>query len=224
MDKIIETKEETKKNKCENKELKCITIRKRKCWIVESCLTAEECDKLIQTTVKQGYKPIRYDSGRTRINSRCTIVDKSFSAALFQRIRKWIPSTVCDENKEIWHAQRLNWYVRFCRYGADQYFKKHTDEQIQVEGEKSFFTVMFYLNTQQQDQGGATRFFKNSAYTEAEGEDEVDFTISPKQGQIIIFWQKGMLHDGEKLHFGEKYIMRTEVLYRRKVSKESLKV
>jgi len=62
----------------------------------------------------------------------------------------------------------------------------------------------------------ATRFYTRAQgkYVTGEAANEIG-SYQPKAGSCIIFNQC-IVHDGEELFSGDKYIMRTEVMFRRK--------
>ncbi len=62
---------------------------------------------------------------------------------------------------------------------------------------------MLYLN---ETNGGNTRFFKDKYLK------KIICELPPKEGQILLF-DPDIWHDGDKVLSGEKYIIRTEVMY-----------
>jgi len=74
--------------------------------------------------------------------------------------------------------------------------------------------------------GGRTRFFDKSGSRRSHslsprevvrtrmGEREVKYSISGRRGRCVVFFQgPDNLHDGEEVHHGTKYIMRSDVMY-----------
>merc|ERR1719305_1218583 len=87
---------------------------------------------------------------------------------------------------------------------------------------------MFYLNGD--FQGGATRFLSiddkdglRGGVYELGREEEVLASISPEPGLCIMFFQPGLLHEGEDLFDGEKYILRTDVMCQRDAASRPLR-
>lgn len=121
-----------------------------------------------------------------------------------------------------WHPVGLNECFRFCRYDAGGFFRRHCDAMYaRGEDERSLFTCMFYLNGDLD--GGATRFLNiagvgatlgERSYVAAE-EGEVMATLQPEVGSCLLFFQPGLLHEGADLRSGSKYILRTDVMFRR---------
>lgn len=83
----------------------------------------------------------------------------------------------------------------------------------------SLFTCMFYLDGGLE--GGATRFLKfDSALNQETSllpapEDQIVATVQPEPGLCLLFFQPGLLHEGEDLKHGVKHILRTDVMFRR---------
>ena len=71
---------------------------------------------------------------------------------------------------------------------------------------------MIYLNDD--FEGGATRFFKEDQPHYCPGDpDKVIYSFRPTVGDALVF-NSCITHDGAKLSQGEKYILRSEVMYR----------
>jgi hypothetical protein len=121
-----------------------------------------------------------------------------------------------------WHPAGLNECLRFCKYNPGGFFRKHTDACfVRSEEEQSLFTCMFYLNGD--FNGGATRFLRldgesntdfESQFKLADGND-VLASVAPETGLCMLFFQPGLLHEGEDLRSGLKYILRTDMMFRR---------
>jgi Rps23 Pro-64 3,4-dihydroxylase Tpa1-like proline 4-hydroxylase len=119
-----------------------------------------------------------------------------------------------------WTALGCNERVRFCRYVEGQFFGAHNDAFFsRSQDERSFLTFMIYLNGAEDPvveeakgfKGGATNFLKVIDRNVA---DRVTARIDPEVGSILVF-QHNMLHEGELLSGGRKYIMRSDVMYKK---------
>lgn len=122
----------------------------------------------------------------------------------------------------VWHPVGLNECLRFCKYNVGDFFRKHCDQPFQrSEDEQSLFTCMFYLNGD--FGGGSTRFLhfpeNETATIESQfklaHDAEVLASIEPEPGSCILFFQPGLWHEGADIHSGVKYILRSDVMYRR---------
>merc|ERR1712139_36854 len=150
------------------------------------------------------------------------IVDEDRSK---QRLLSEEPGDCPDElrlgpgTEGVWHASGLNECLRFCKYKPGDFFRKHCDACFKrSEDEQSLFTCMFYLNGG--FEGGATRFLHYgdgtaSSHYELAPAEAVLASVAPEPGLCMLFFQPGLLHEGEDLHTGLKYILRSDVMYRR---------
>jgi hypothetical protein len=125
----------------------------------------------------------------------------------------------------VWQPSGLNECLRFCKYNPGDFFRKHCDACfVRSEDEQSWFTTMFYLNGD--FEGGATRFLHidgpsstcHDTQLNAAKDDEVLASVAPEPGLCLLFFQPGLLHEGEDLHKGMKYILRTDMMFQRDVS------
>merc|ERR550537_1803057 len=112
--------------------------------------------------------------------------------------------------------------MRFCRYNPGGFFRAHCDGRFQrSDDEMSLFTCMFYLDGAME--GGSTRFLRintelnDQNYLKPAQESDVLASIRPEAGLCLLFFQPGLLHEGEELRAGVKHILRTEVMFRRQV-------
>ena len=106
----------------------------------------------------------------------------------------------------------MNSRFRFHKYKAGQTFYRHSDSACAHEvGEtgviaRSMCSVVIYLNNGYD--GGATTFHLP---------DGRDLTVGETTGYGLIFSHQGSFrdwpHTGETVHSGEKYILRTDLMY-----------
>ena len=125
---------------------------------------------------------------------------QSLAKEIYKRINDYIPDTLF----ETWKKDGINDFFRFCKYEKNGIFQIHQDASYKPSFTyQSFFTCMLYLN---QTNGGNTRFFSDDGKIIAE--------LPPQPGQILLF-DPNIHHDGDKVISGEKYIVRTEVMYQK---------
>jgi hypothetical protein len=180
-------------------------------FLVDALLTPLECQRLIDMTEMIGYRPIDYVL-RYRSNSRVQIENRVFARVLFDRVKRFMP------DRGDWEVCGLNPQFRFCKYDPGQDFKQHVDGVFDESATcKSFFTLNVYLN--QEFEGGATRF-----YLDESDSTRVSRSIKPQTGLALFFdhRKRSFLHDGEEVQNGQKYIMRTDVMYRKRESARRL--
>jgi len=107
------------------------------------------------------------------------------------------------EKEGKWLAHKVNPCFRFTKYQKGEFFKKHLDGQhVQNENDRSILTLMIYLNDE--FKGGDTIFYEN----------ENQFCIKPKRNSAVIF-NHDILHEGKIVKEGYKYILRTDVMFKR---------
>jgi hypothetical protein len=214
-----------------------------RCLLLRNVLTADECTFLMKE-MEGTLEPVRYREDY-RKNDRCIFDSHELSELLYNRIKPFAQGLAVEVERDfseqhvvgeepgecpeelrlglgmegIWHPSGLNNCLRFCKYSAGGFFRKHCDAMFQrSEDEQSLFTCMFYLNGDLD--GGATRFLHfdcpldGDALERAKDKD-VLASVPPEAGLCILFYQKGLLHEGEDLHSGVKYILRTDMMFRR---------
>lgn len=78
--------------------------------------------------------------------------------------------------------------------------------------ERSYFTLHLYLNDavgkdgEAQLEGGATTFFSGNM------RKRVD--VVPKVGRVLLFQHRLMIHSGDDVVRGQKFTLRTDIMYR----------
>eukprot|EP00054_Salpingoeca_dolichothecata_P009148 m.51742 g.51742 ORF g.51742 m.51742 type:complete len:171 (-) comp18191_c0_seq2:257-769(-) len=114
----------------------------------------------------------------------------------------------------------LNPTVRVCHYVAGGHFSPHCDGAVELDAKhRSIYTVNIYLADVSKEQRGTTNFLKDScALHEMDGkykakEDEITHRVQPRAGMALVFFQANMVHEGEELAFGDKYLFRTDIMY-----------
>jgi len=120
-----------------------------------------------------------------------------------------------------WSAVGLNEMVRVARYGLGGRFGAHCDTSFSRSvQERSWFTVNMYLNTVPVEAEGATVFLSSTQITERQGKASMHYphnviTVQPEEGAALVFFQPNLLHEGQPLRAGEKWLLRTDVMFRR---------
>ena len=163
----------------------------------------EECDRLIALIEREGTSPatinsvfgIRVDK-RIRDVDRLILDDQELADDLFSRMKDRLPTKFLD--RELYS---LNERFRFYKYSPGMMFKSHQDGYFERNSrERSYYTVLIYLN--EGFEGGETSF--------ATSPEKV---IVPKTGLCAVF-QHPIIHSGDEVVSGIKYVLRTDVMYR----------
>lgn len=139
-----------------------------------------------------------------------------------------------------WQPHCLNPVLRLCRYLPGQHFSPHYDGLlVHDEANRSMQTFMVYLSDNPQDDGGATNFLDDDLTMSAlvaseppvgpDGEQlrprlsahpsNIVCRVHPERGALLVF-NHYRLHEGEPLRAGVKYILRSDIMYRRVTASE----
>jgi len=172
-------------------------------WTIGDVLSAEECAAVIDRMSGVGYEeaPINTSRGPRivrdhRNNTRAVFDDPKYAALLFERVRHRLPERIFE-----WRLLGLNERFRGYRYEPGQYFARHYDGAFKRHSkERSFITFMVYLN---EGFGGGETAFRHGKPT-----------IVPRTGQVLCFQHK-LLHEGCPVTSGTKYVLRSDVMYRK---------
>lgn len=172
-------------------------------FVIEGFFSEEECEAWIQKSEAIGYDEATVNLGRRQVmkkhirnNERLVYDDKDLALSLWERVEPFAP-----QETNIGTAVGLNERFRFYKYHIGQVFKPHKDGSfIRNIHEWSAYTFLIYLNEDMV--GGATKF--------------QDQLIQPKTGMAVIF-KHSLVHEGCEVVEGMKYVLRSDIMYRRKV-------
>jgi hypothetical protein len=143
--------------------------------------------------------PIGGPTGETielavRNNTRVMWDDASEADALLARVRGSVPDVLSGLA-----LVGANPRLRLYRYEVGQRHGTHWDTVVELEsGARSLLTLVFYLNDD--FVGGDTDF------------PELKERIAPQTGRALLF-QHRILHEAMLVERGEKFVLRTDVLY-----------
>lgn len=146
-----------------------------------------------------------------RTNDRFQIDDPRFAALLWsQTALGQLASELPSSKPGVKKAVGLNSNIRVYRYRQGTFFGPHYDDDVTnpVSKHKSEYTLLLYLSgTQDGLEGGATSFYLPLS------KDKV--AVEPERG-MALFHKHGpdcLLHEGEPVKRGEKWILRTDVMF-----------
>lgn len=174
-------------------------------FVIHDFLTPDECAGFIAASESAGYEdaPITSASGFVmrkdiRNNDRVMVDDAPLAERFFERARPYLHADWFG-----WKLVGLNERFRYYRYDPGQKFAPHTDGYfLRSLGERSHFTFMVYLNDG--FEGGETAFHRTAP----------SLKVTPERGKALVFYH-GILHEGAPVREGRKYVLRTDVMYRR---------
>ncbi len=183
------------------------------CFVIPSLFSKIECEELLNTTIKNSFKKAISNYPTYYRNNERFVTDNDVLAnQLFEKVKPYLPekieikSSIQAENG-VWHLKELNNRLRFCKYSCNQYFHRHLDGvHYRNDTTQSKLTFMIYLNSASEFKGGRTLFFKTKEI------DEIWAYYIPKQGDLIVF-DHNVWHEGEILTQGEKFVLRSDILY-----------
>ncbi|KAH3845835.1 uncharacterized protein LOC127873132 isoform X1 [Dreissena polymorpha] len=202
-------------------------------FLLQNVFTLEECEEIIANGEKIGFQTIIGVKDDYRSCKRITLQSQSLADALWLRIKDHVTDIDIEGDPHIQHIHGspmlmkgtwtpvcLNNIFRLCRYLPGGHFAPHFDGHFdRSANERSLKTFMVYLNGG--FEGGATNFVddRQQLYKdESTGkycaeETNILCSIKPEAGLAIIF-NHFRLHEGEQLKSGQKYILRTDVMYK----------
>jgi len=180
-------------------------------FMLENFLTDSQSEFLIEKIEKLKFQdidweyPSDYRSCKRKIvfsdDLSCFLWKKLVNNLNWEDLQHVSPFGFEKEGK--WFAHNINPCLRFTKYEKGNFFKKHLDGQhVQNENERSILTLMIYLNDN--FKGGETIFYEN----------QMEITIQPKKNLALIF-NHDIYHEGKDIEEGYKYILRTDVLFKR---------
>jgi predicted 2-oxoglutarate/Fe(II)-dependent dioxygenase YbiX len=170
---------------------------------IDEVMTPAECAAEIAFAEAIGFAqaPITTANGpvmaeHVRNNTRVMVDDHARAAALWERVRAFAPA------RERYDAVALNERLRFYRYEPGQRFTWHRDGSYRRgDGARSQLTLMVYLN--EDFEGGATQIDIGEV-----------IDVRPRAGTTLMF-EHAVRHQGAPVERGRKYVLRTDVIYRR---------
>jgi hypothetical protein len=182
-----------------------------KVLVIHDFLSGEECAALIRRSEGLIYEPGTVADvviEEVRNNERVLLDDVTLAADLYRRAEPFLPADIEGHG-----LVGFNERWRFYRYRAGQTFKPHRDGSYLRLGiwEESQMTFMIYLNDGMT--GGETRFF---ADMEQAFRQRPYLSVQPKEGMALVFLHS-IWHEGTVVHSGQKYVLRTDVMYKQEL-------
>lgn len=177
-----------------------LTTFSPECFLLDYFLSPAECSFLIEKFEAIGFEeaPITTEKGFVmrkdiRNNLRIMLDDQPLADELWGKLEPFAPRFLGK-----FKAVGLNERFRIYKYLPGQQFKMHRDGAFERNiREVSFFTFLVYLN--EDYSGGRTLFTK--------------WEIDPQSGSGLVF-RHNLLHEGEMVEEGVKYVLRSDIMYR----------
>lgn len=167
--------------------------------------TEAECQQLITFSEDCGFSFATVGGQKVptyRNNARVDLRDAERAQQLFERALPFLP-TLPDGRKPVGIFDA----IRFYRYKSRQHFNWHSDGIVKDEaGNSSAYTFLIYLNDD--FEGGQTAFYNSQDSDYPHG-----FEVEPQTG-LALFFQHRLMHRGETVTKGCKYVLRSDILFR----------
>jgi len=176
---------------------------------LKNVFSAKECDELVQWNESIGFDlKLDYDSVRSQFRNNDRLSDMHMPLVAEKLTQACKPIVVQKDETGRTPTSVLE-RMRFSKYTPGQHFAAHFDDGFFVndgarKGQWSIYAVIIYLNDDYV--GGSTKFLKCKAIPE-------DFEIFGSKGDVLIFQQKGILHQGSPVEEGTKYILASSMMY-----------
>lgn len=174
-------------------------------WVLHDFFSANECQSWIGYLENQSQMDLVQQRGTRYLAHReCyrfSRDDTIMAHRLFERLVSVSPDLMAM--LPVVPGQQpvtCNPNLRLYKYIKGQSFGQHIDESCMVKGiGETRITILIYLSS---CQGGATRF-------------EKDVAFAPRAGSMLlhVHGDDCLLHEGEAVQSGIKYILRTDLVY-----------
>jgi hypothetical protein len=205
---------------------------------IKEIFSVPECQEILKNASKYGFSSLSTYSKDQRDSSRLCIFDENLSSTLWYRLEKIIGQISNNKTHPfgfdvngVWKPFFINNCFRLSKYEKDSIgFTPHLDSQFSGSFHlKSIFSLVIYLNDD--FQGGETNFYSkenlNIDLNSFQGltlKEEIklngglknydSMSIKPLTGNGVLF-NHDILHSGEKIEQGTKYVLRTDVVFHR---------
>jgi len=199
--------------------------------VIHQVLAPSDCQNIIES-LESGLERAS-TATHLRSNQRQPFSSPMLSSQIYSQIRQFLNPIILteDDNQQtgngykltgVWEPSYIDSNWMFSKYNPGTHFGPHYDgATVKNIGERSLQTIIIYLNVG--CVGGATNFFDDNK----QGMDPIDNnnlfvgskdfvirSISPTQGSALVFHHY-LLHEGELLTEGNKYILRSDIFYKR---------
>eukprot|EP00300_Choanocystis_sp_HF-7_P009730 c16605_g1_i1.p2 GENE.c16605_g1_i1~~c16605_g1_i1.p2 ORF type:complete len:278 (+),score=46.18 c16605_g1_i1:39-836(+) len=217
---------EPRRNQGQPRIVKGVSAYKDLIYVIPDFFLPSESAAWIRYGEATGFELAHQTGGRgyaSRNNGRISFHSPETAAALYQRVRAFVPERLSNG----WERRGCISNIRLYRYEPGQSFGKHVDESVDDgEGGRSEFTMLIYLNgsgsasipqtdngsddpNQDELVGGETIFYKGNIG------NKVALQFAPMANACLLHGHgsRCLLHEGAKVIRGVKYLLRSDVVY-----------
>eukprot|EP00469_Lotharella_globosa_P018490 CAMPEP_0167813202 /NCGR_PEP_ID=MMETSP0112_2-20121227/1712_1 /TAXON_ID=91324 /ORGANISM="Lotharella globosa, Strain CCCM811" /LENGTH=252 /DNA_ID=CAMNT_0007712237 /DNA_START=90 /DNA_END=848 /DNA_ORIENTATION=+ len=186
-------------------------------FVLKNVLTPSECKQFVDVSEKMGYVGALLTTSRGMVqddmrNNKRVIYQTPIEFlrdTVWKRIETMCPEEVIlNRGKFKWKRCGLNERIRFYRYTGGESFQPHFDGCYpRNDKERSFLTIIIYLNDDKERKGGETNFMIGRS----------KIKVQPQEGKALLFYHshpQSPLHEGSEVTAGSKYVLRSDVMYK----------
>jgi len=201
-------------------------------FVLDGVLSSEECASLVEQA--EGLWSFWDNSATPRVSFRnaftIEVTHQDLADRIWSRVGHLVTPCVSiseeDERFEVdiegdWKPYAMNPKLLLSRYLDGGHFSPHTDGTTVVDfNRRTFYSCVLFLNAS--PWGGHTKLYSNAQIGKElrqdgegrlTGEPELVLeAVPPAPGRMLVFYHR-LMHEG--VPAAEKYIIRTDVLYRR---------
>lgn len=210
-------------------------------FVFDNVLSSDECRFLIQQSEKSGYSFWNESQPNAKDFRDAFTVEVNhpqIASLLWERLKQPLLAAMGQNTLQIpddetyfrwqcdlvgeWVPVGTNHSVLFGKYNPGGHFAPHTDGYSIIDFNfRSMYSIVLYLNDVSGG-GGGTRFYSDDQRgklqytTRWEGQPEhVLGTVQPKAGRAAVFFHNHMHEGVPPLNGSSKYIIRSDVMFRR---------
>ncbi|CAK4072874.1 unnamed protein product [Aphanomyces euteiches] len=180
-------------------------------------MTKAECQEAMTLAARIGFTHVFHPQTAEyafRDNDRLLLKSPELAAQIWHRLEPFLPDHLSN-------AVGCNPAIKFYRYRTGQAFGCHVDESVVDPDTKlvSQYTVLIYLNDANDSalQGGETKFYTSTTSRKKKTivERETVLEVSPQTGMVLMHGhgEHCLEHEGARVHRGEKYVLRTDLMF-----------
>uniref|UniRef100_A0A7S2TVF5 Fe2OG dioxygenase domain-containing protein n=1 Tax=Lotharella oceanica TaxID=641309 RepID=A0A7S2TVF5_9EUKA len=190
-------------------------------FVLKNVLSPSECRQFVEVSEKMGYVGALLTTSRGMVkddmrNNKRVIYQtppEFLRDTVWKRIEELCPEeVVLNHGRSKWKRCGLNERIRFYRYTGGESFQPHYDGCYpRNDQERSFMTIIIYLNDDKERKGGETNFFIRRG-------GMLKISVKPQEGMALLFFHShplSPLHEGSEVSAGSKYVLRSDVMYKR---------
>ncbi|KAI1794520.1 hypothetical protein LXA43DRAFT_1072440 [Ganoderma leucocontextum] len=202
-------------------DLECRVLLEDQILLIDDVFSPEECKAYIKfiDTLPLELTPPKKRGEADRVNQRISIPSVDFAQKLHAALAPHLPDfpypvsakKLAGATARAAHSCNSN--IRLYKYTAGQYFGPHYDDSVRdaETGAKSEWTLLIYLTGAQDGvEGGETIF-----YQDQRGKPRETIVAPLTRGQALLHrhGQDCLLHEGSPVTKGNKYVLRSDLMF-----------